>query len=406
MMAGNYWKIRKRRKGLKEIIKHLKHILHVNDDILTGNAKEKVREIVAEAEKIDPVDFEKADPFIDKAPLRAAKILPKRSYPTMREYADIVAVAFMVAFGIRALFFQPFKIPTSSMQPTLFGIHYIEGADSLPDLTRYGTLLLFDAERAKAVAKNDGAVIPGSFNNFQRDLFYPQTAFQVGLEDEDMPGKYKYVDNYVLPGETSKVQQYCHMSQKWDYKKGDSICDGWLSQGDHLFVDRYTHHFFDLKRGDIIVFNTEGIFYDGRRIADNAYYYIKRLIGLPGDTIKIIDSMVYIKPKGEDKFRPIVEFSDKFKKLYSGKGGYHGHLASGLLQPGNQVEVPEGHFFAMGDNSANSLDGRSWGFVPRENIVGTPLLVFWPLSRRWGLVDRKDPLDVETQAGLPSMNMQ
>ncbi len=61
----------------------------------------------------------------------------------------------------------------------------------------------------------------------------------------------------------------------------------------------------------------------------------------------------------------------------------------------------------MGDNSRNSLDSRYWGTVPRKNIVGKALFIFWPISRRWGLTDRAEPIQRPTNIGsLNSMQLQ
>ncbi len=58
--------------------------------------------------------------------------------------------------------------------------------------------------------------------------------------------------------------------------------------------------------------------------------------------------------------------------------------------------VPEDSYFMMGDNSLNSLDSRFWGTVPSKNIVGKALFIFWPISRRWGLTDRAEPINIKT----------
>jgi signal peptidase I len=57
-----------------------------------------------------------------------------------------------------------------------------------------------------------------------------------------------------------------------------------------------------------------------------------------------------------------------------------------LSSASDEVFVPEDKFWAMGDNSANSLDSRYWGYVPRENLVGTAFITYWPFTKRWGLV--------------------
>ncbi len=71
-------------------------------------------------------------------------------------------------------------------------------------------------------------------------------------------------------------------------------------------------------------------------------------------------------------------------------------MASELLAPGLELVVPENMYFALGDNTSNSLDGRNWGFIPRKNMIGRALNIFWPLSRRWGLVDTKEALSGKT----------
>ena len=146
------------------------------------------------------------------------------------------------------------------------------------------------------------------------------------------------------------------------------------------------------------------------------FFYIKRLVGLPLDTLKIIDDVLYIKPHGAEKFVPVYELCPAMKKLYSGRGGYQGHsnripgLTHFLRHNSEEYTVPADHYFMLGDNTRFSADSRVWGPVPRRNLIGRPAIVFWPFSRRWGTVDRLEPLDVPTgQAGVrtyPSMNLQ
>ena len=119
--------------------------------------------------------------------------------------------------------------------------------------------------------------------------------------------------------------------------------------------------------------------------------------------------MIYVRPKGKTEFKKITEFSPKFEKLYSNKGGYHGHwnvaLENDLSDDG--FVVPPDSYFMMGDNSRNSLDSRYWGTVARKNIVGKALFIFWPVSRRWGLTDRMKPIETTTDLGsLKSMHFQ
>ena len=150
-----------------------------------------------------------------------------------------------------------------------------------------------------------------------------------------------------------------------------------------------------------MVFTTEDLFdADGTPLAaSSGHYYIKRLAALPGDTIKLENNTLYIRPHGEKEFKHAKEFSPRFEKIYSGKGGYQGHRSDmGLEQliSGAEYTVPAGHYFMLGDNSKFSKDSRFFGSVPRRNLVGRAFITFWPFSRRWGIIDNKEPLDVPT----------
>jgi signal peptidase I len=132
----------------------------------------------------------------------------------------------------------------------------------------------------------------------------------------------------------------------------------------------------DPKRGDIIVF---------RYPLDISQNYVKRLIGMPGDRIHLKDRTVYLNGKAlvepyiQHVFPNPLQYRDNFPKdpwsdpnVYDrAKKMLDEHMVNG------EVVVPEGSYFAMGDNRDNSLDSRYWGFVPRENIIGKPLLIFW-----------------------------
>ena len=402
---------KKRHRHLVEFIKGLRHVMHVNDDIISDENKEKLNAILHDAESIDYHDAEKTELVLIREPIAVARLLPKVNFPQMREYVDILAVALVVAFGIRAMFFQPFKIPTSSMQPTLFGIHYIENNDldkysNVPEFLR--PYINFD-QRAEAVIQDGGYLVPGSIQEFSSYVFNTKTRFQIGQSIYELPGTKEKVFSYInYPGKDESQP----LSTNTYFGEGDILCDGWLSTGDHLFVNRFTHYFTGLNRGDTIVFNTEDIYGpDGIELTKKGYFYIKRLVAVAGDEIEIRKNVLYLKVKDGTEARAIHEFEPSFKKIYSGQGGYHGHLnqVSGFFGKNNQkMIIPEGYYFAMGDNSANSSDGRTWGLVPRRNIVGKAFNVFWPFSRRWGFVDSNGPLDIKTDLnnGLPAMKLQ
>ncbi|WP_213804232.1 signal peptidase I [Granulicella sp. dw_53] len=165
--------------------------------------------------------------------------------------------------------------------------------------------------------------------------------------------------------------------------------------GDHVLVDRIAlapptkwapfNFYRDVHRGDVIVFLKPG---------EPDLFLVKRAIGIPGDRIHLRNGVVYLNgvaqnepqagmPAFDDNpqhaFQP---YRDDFPNVPPGRmeeGEITASWANELpshIQNGDLV-VPPGKIFAMGDNRTESLDGRYWGFVPRENIVGRPMFVYW-----------------------------
>jgi signal peptidase I len=161
--------------------------------------------------------------------------------------------------------------------------------------------------------------------------------------------------------------------------------NGYRGRGDHIFVDRFTYHFRKPQRGEVIVFDTTDIVDIPE--TSRGKFYIKRLIGLGGDTVQIKPPYALINGSILDK-------RAAFKRIYSRADGYNGYvLPRGFPPPkfiGSQDDVytvPEGSLFVLGDNSVSSLDGRFWGSVQEKALVGRSVFVYWPFSRRFGLID-------------------
>ena len=370
---------RERRKYLDE----LRAIRHAEDDLLDADEKSDFEALIS-ALAAAPRERAKAETAAAREKFGALPLAARYSW--LRNLLDLLVVVGAVAFGLRGLFIQPFRIPTSSMQPTLYGIHYRTADSFAVNLPRPLMALVYSARRAKLEAPVSGEIDPDSLYGAGRIL--DVTRFQLGgVECE-------------LPGDPRKVVEYSGIEAGRRYQAGETISDGWLSLGDHLFVERLSLYLREPKRGDITVFNTDGLMVDGRRLADSSgFYYIKRLVGLPGDTLKLKDNQLYVRPAGESAFRPIQELDPRFEKVYSLRGGYQGHL-SGM--GGSEINseagytVPKDCYFMLGDNSQFSLDSRFFGPVARRNLVGRAWLVFWPFSRRAGIADHAEPLPEPT----------
>jgi len=124
-----------------------------------------------------------------------------------------------------------------------------------------------------------------------------------------------------------------------------------LTKGDRIIVSKINYRLSSPQRGDVIVFK-----YPVNPDKD----FIKRVIGLPGETLEIRDNKLYIN--GEFVEQPFLP----------------PYLTYGDFGP---VTIPEGRYFMMGDNRNNSEDSRFWGTLPSENIIGKTLLIYWPFNR-------------------------
>lgn len=120
-----------------------------------------------------------------------------------------------------------------------------------------------------------------------------------------------------------------------------------LQPGEFLLVNRVAYKIGEPEIGDIIVFHAPG---------SSDLDYIKRVIGLPGDTVSIADGVVYVNDQ------PLYEPYIADPPRYNG-----------------EWNVPSDNLFVLGDNRNNSSDSHMWGFVPYEDIVGRALFIYWPL---------------------------
>jgi signal peptidase I len=112
-------------------------------------------------------------------------------------------------------------------------------------------------------------------------------------------------------------------------------------------------------------------------------YYIKRLVGVPGDKLELKEPALWRNGKpitGAAAFDKNAKRKERYPGYRNGQPGQNF-----LKTASDTVTVPARSYFAMGDNSANSLDSRFWGFVPEKDVVGRPLFIYYPFSRRWGL---------------------
>ena len=133
-------------------------------------------------------------------------------------------------------------------------------------------------------------------------------------------------------------------------------CEATLS--DRVLANRFIYRFRAPHRGDIVVFRAPEA---AARLCEGGGVYVKRLIGLPGDRISERDGAVYVNGRKLDE--PYVDPADRDTRT------------------GTFGRVPAGHYFFMGDNRTASCDSRTWGTVPRDNLIGPVFATYWPPQR-------------------------
>lgn len=131
-----------------------------------------------------------------------------------------------------------------------------------------------------------------------------------------------------------------------------------LIEGDRILVNKFIYHFKKPERGDVIVF----------KFPNNIKKdFIKRLIASGGESVEIAEGNIIINGK-------VITEPPIFKERYYYNRGSYG-------EKGQRIEIPEGYFYVLGDNSSSSRDSRYWGFVPRKNLIGKAFVIYWPLRR-------------------------
>jgi signal peptidase I len=148
---------------------------------------------------------------------------------------------------------------------------------------------------------------------------------------------------------------------------------GMEDTGDHVIVSKMAYWLREPQRGDLVVFSTTGIQYP--QFAPGVLF-VKRIVGVPGDTVSIHAPNVLINGK-------ILDDPPIFKKIADGADGYSGYTNAILLATDNdKIVLGKDEYLIFGDNSQNSLDGRYFGAIKRSNIKGKVVLIYWPFERK------------------------
>jgi signal peptidase I len=142
--------------------------------------------------------------------------------------------------------------------------------------------------------------------------------------------------------------------------KGSSMYPNFKDK-EYLLTEKLSYQFGNPKRGDVVIFKAP----PSEPCSADECEYIKRVIGLPGDRVMVAEGDVYVNGEMLDQsFLP--------EMVYTSEGEY--------MQEGAEVTVPDGQYLCFGDNRPNSRDGREFGPIKRDSIIGRAFFVYWPLS--------------------------
>ena len=358
-----YFKRRRLRKQLKEYLHAARHARHMREDIADprdlealAGAEEALRQIRDTGEG----DIEKA---VERISAATDKIYPSSNRTGIRENVEVIIVALGAAMAIRAFFFQPFKIPTGSMQPTLNGI---------TTETQVGATLM-DRQPLKLVK---WLVTGTSYKEFRAEATGATADRMYGEGDKivlEIGGVIHRIPSYMRDALIGHIKPY--------YNKGDVIVSAKVIAGDHILVNKMKYNFMRPERGDIAVFDTRNIHHEQVR-PDT--FYIKRMVGLPGEKIQIQNRHIVADGK-------VVDDPPIFKKIDTDpiyNGGHDVAPGSQLDSEDAFIQLADDEYLMMGDNTRPnmSLDGRFFGGVPREDFQGPAMLVYWPFRDHWGIV--------------------
>jgi signal peptidase I len=360
--------------------KTVRHLLH------EASHARRMREDVVPSEKLDALALAEAElrrawdtrdrAVLEKAAANLADavdaILPPKYDSRMREHVEIFTVAIVLALAVRTYFIQPFKIPTGSMQPTLYGISAVpqEGrrlVDRFP--VNLFTMALFGERYVEIRARTSGLVY--SYGEVLDD----EERFYVGNEPHLIRRNMKM---YFKPGETR-------------VEKGQLLASGVVRLGDHIFVNKVIYNFQKPERGDIFVFSTDHIQDERVQVRGKGTFYIKRLVGLPGEDISLAPPYLVVDGKAIDEPYPFHRLVHAFDKGYVGYQFPSAQYRSLLSGPRAHMKLGERQYLPLGDNTLASLDGRFFGPVHWRDVVGPAFMVYWPLGKRWGWwIDAED----------------
>ncbi len=413
------------KKHAKLLYKGSQKFLNYKRDLLSEDRISEIEsrqsDLKASIKESDKDKTKEASKLLEKT---CEQALPKyRGNNAIQENIEVIFVAIVVALGIRTYFLQPFRIPTNSMYPTLNGItgqelpqdewpnvvsrlsqHATHGRNYFSIKTEqsckikvetYNTLhffsrfrVLFSDGRVETFSGSATSIYQAGLTKILDKLVkeqFPQLWFRIYKPQPFELRGQAYSQPINLGGNKSFTAV-----NEVVFPANTTLAEGYSQTGDLILVDKVSYHFRKPQNGEVFVFDTRDI----KEIKEKNTHYIKRLVGSPGDTLKLIEAQESKEgyPQGgvlHRNNRPVTE--EGVVAVQSLEKSYNGYGLTPQMQRGVKLKSKPStglsEYWAMGDNSFNSGDSRKWGSVKEFNVVGPAFFSLWPFgSGHWGTI--------------------
>lgn len=437
-MLVSWYRTRGLRKQAKSLLEMADKVESLRQDILPAHDLAQLRQLRAELKTVTgerPLSPDNLATAGEAVHLHLSKIGGK-VYPVTvgTDWTEMIVLAAIVAGGIRSFFLQPFKIPTNSMWPTYHGMtaEVRAPSDPVPNFAQkawgkftqwsrtiaplstasgeilipvQNTLIGFEPQPGRQVPDSGilgtgilrgidrihnlrvgertdvGIQVPDEFTLravYLRSFFPAEAALSLSEADRWR----RAMTRAEAEGRVLVAGGQTYIRTGISVRTGQPLVNFDILTGDMLFVDKMRYHFVPPAVNDPFVFRTGNIAELNRA---GEQYYIKRLVGLPGDTLQVVDGKLIRAGQPDFAAGSPIDLNNR----QATEQNYFGYLprcspADALPLERARTLSAEG-YFAMGDNSGNSYDSRGWGEVPRNDVVGPACLILYPFTARAGL---------------------